>query len=167
MEFDADTIRAALDLVTKGSNATGSALKVIDQFKTLIGSSKQGQPDEGLPRKDVEELVTALMSQVQDARLANIELKSQLVELKEQALSAQRTAEEFERYELWKTSLELFVYRLKPEASNGEDLHYICPKCKEEGKKSILQGGRYAKRCTTCNVSYHFEKKPTTPLRRV
>mgnify|MGYP000542482157 CR=1 FL=1 len=159
MDYDPDTIRTALELVTKGSQATGSALKVIEQFKTMLGGAKQTDNDKGLPRQDVEALVTSLMTQLQDARLANIDLKEQLVELKEQALKAQRTQDEFGRYELWKTSRDNFVYRLKAnEAAPNEELHYICPKCLEDGTKSILQGSQFYKDCPTCKTKFAFNK---------
>lgn len=161
MEFDPEALKSALELVTKGSNATGSALKVIEQFKTLIRKPQNDGEEKGLPKPEVEQLVTSLMTQLQDARLANIELKEQLVELREHALKAKRTQDEFDRYELWKTAQENFVLRLRSEkATPGEELHYICPKCKEEGVKSILQGNQFYKKCPTCTTTFAIEKAP-------
>lgn len=159
MDIDADTLRTALDLVTKGSQATGSALKVIDQLKSLIGRP-QVDTDKGLPKAEVEQLVMSLMTQLQDARLANIDLKEQLVELREQALKAQRSNEEFDRYELWRTAKDNLVYRLKSNEAQGSSLHFICPKCREDGTKSILQGGKYYKTCPTCKNGFDFEDSP-------
>ena len=100
------------------------------------------------------ELANDALSKALRSQMAQQELVSKLEE-------AQRKIRSFERWETEKTKYYLkkykgtYVYQLKPALVRVEHPdHMICPKCYEDGKKSILQyrhGAMYD--CNCCKVT--------------
>ncbi|KZL17332.1 hypothetical protein [Pseudovibrio sp. Ad37] len=152
MDFDFDNISTLVKHADSGVKLAGKAVEVTKSIKNLLSSPKTSSNPE------LEALVVELMSEVTDTKLANVELKTQLLALKEAAIEAQAKANEFARYELWETPAGQTVYRLKEQTNHKEPMHYLCPTCKEKGVKSILQGHEEARQCTSCNVWFRFEK---------
>jgi transposase-like protein len=86
------------------------------------------------------------------------QLKKEMADLKAWEANKQR-------YELKKLGTGTFVYSLKPEAQGTEPAHWLCAKCFEDGKKSILQtaavpaissgtAGGQLYSCHSCNYKF-------------
>jgi len=152
MEPDLDTISQVFEVLSKGTKATNGAISVGDKIKKFFKSSKSSGNEE------LEALVMELMSEVKDAKIANLDLKEQLIVLRDNAMKANARSEDFDRYELWETPTGSLVYRLKHLANQEEPHHYLCPTCKEDGIKSILQGHEEYRSCTKCETGFPFKK---------
>lgn len=152
MEFDFENLSAVIEHAESGVKFADKAVSLTKSIKDLLSSPKSSS------NAELEALVVDLMSEVTDAKLANVELKAQLLAMKEAAMEAQTKANKFARYELWETPAGQTVYRLKALENDEEPLHYLCPTCKEKGIKSILQGHDEAKACTDCDVWFRFQK---------
>lgn len=89
------------------------------------------------------EFQTAIID-AQDRALAANEERSVLIQrvsgLEKQIAQLEAWEAEKQRYELKEVSQSAFAYVLKPEASAAEPSHWICARCYQHGKKSILQG---------------------------
>ena len=152
MEPDLDTISQVLEVLSKGTKATNGAISVGDKIKTFFKSSKSSGNEE------LEALVMELMSEVKDAKIANLDLKEQLIMLRDNAMKANARSEDFDRYELWETPTGSIVYQLKKMGDQEEPHHYLCPTCKEGGIKSILQGHEEYRSCPKCETGFKFKK---------
>ena len=151
MDFNFDNFSALIENADSTVKLTDNVIGVAKSIKQLLGSSKtSGNPE-------LEALVIELMGEVMDAKLANVELKSQLLDFHRAAIEEQAKSDEFARYELWQTATGSVVYRLKANDTGQEPTHYLCPTCKEKGVKSILQGHDQARQCTSCDVWYRFD----------
>ncbi|WP_310619719.1 hypothetical protein [Flexibacterium corallicola] len=150
MDFDFENFTTLIKYADSGVKLTDRAAGLAKSIKDLVGSSKTPGDQE------LKALVVELMSEVTDAKLANVELKTQLLTLKQAAVNAQTKADEFARYELWETPAGQHVYRLKEQAAKEESTHYLCPTCKEDGIKSILQGHQSSKGCQRCQAWFDF-----------
>lgn len=85
-------------------------------------------------------------------------LHQQNKELKETIAKFDRWEQEKERYSLTAFQTGTFVYRLKPESANGEPAHDICPRCYQDGVKSILQGfDGEIEHCKRCRGSFRLQ----------
>lgn len=157
MDFDLETIQNAIKLATDGSKAASSVADVMTRFKKLFDTPK------ALSQEDLRPLVIELTENVLNAKTANLELKEQLLAMREAALERQARKEQFSRYALWQTGTGSLVYRLKEECEDKEPLHYLCPPCKEEGHASILQGPHHYKECPRCKAGYKFEELQPLP----
>lgn len=152
MDFDINNFSALIKHVDSGVKLANKAVALSKSIKDLLSSSKPPS------NADLEALVVELMSEITDTKLANLELKTQLLALKEAAIEAQAKADQFTRYELWETPAGHTVYRLKEECQDEEPMHYLCPTCKENGIRSILQGHEDAKQCSSCSTGYQFRE---------
>lgn len=155
MDYDPENIGRALDVIAKGTKAADGALGLIKRVRDLLGPAEQETaPDIA----KVNGLIVELMQEVTDTKLANVDLKEQLIALREQALQVAEKEREFDRYELIETTTGSFVFRLKEDEAQGQPTHYICPGCKEKGVRSILQGRRHYRTCPNCETGYEMEK---------
>ncbi|MEP3049443.1 MAG: hypothetical protein ABJL55_16465 [Roseibium sp.] len=146
------------DVIGNSLRHTNSALDLASRFKSFVSDPKTASDPE------FATLVTNLISEITDAKLANLELKEALLELKQAALEAERVQAKIDRYALWQTASGAMVYRLKSEYAEEQPDHYACPVCYENAKISILQGSSSMKTCRVCDRgtrAYHFE--PTNP----
>lgn len=84
------------------------------------------------------------------------EMKFQLMALQNELAKAQAFQSDLDCYDLWETPAGAIVYRLRQEAADNQPLHYLCPKCIEGKRKSILQGHVEWRQCTTCKADYTF-----------
>lgn len=81
---------------------------------------------------------------------------------------------EKKKYELKELASGNFAYALKEAESKGGPVHYICPHCYEEGKKSLLQKNDMGSngevlQCFACDTyvvtrKCAFRNNPTKPL---
>lgn len=66
----------------------------------------------------------------------------------------------FENYYLCKTPVGHYIYKLKEEyVGEGEPSHSVCVKCREDGKRSILQEDDYGYICPTCKTVAMFRRQ--------
>lgn len=157
MQFSVDQISDIIGLAKEAGGALKVGLDIQDRLKKVF-SGEQPVGDH-----EAERLVTDLLREIKEAHLANIALQAQLAVLHQAALGAQRQEAEFSRYELWKTPFGTLIYRLKQEYCDaGEAQHYICPNCKEEDRKSILQGQDHWVECPKCKQGYRIT--PNEPV---
>lgn len=152
MDYDIETLGKALDFVSKGTKAADSAFGLAKRIKEIFHSPKPASE-----KPELEGLLLELMQEMTDTKLANVDLKEQLITLREHAIEARQREQEFERYELIETPGNAMVFRLKPSLANGEPTHYICPNCKEERVRSILQGPRHYRTCPKCKTGFDIE----------
>ncbi len=122
-------------------NAAQGIAKALLELKTI--SEVQGK---------VVELQSVIMAAQSSALAAQSEqsVLVQRLEDLEKELARLRTWEgEKARYELKALESGTFAYAMKRDASNGEPPHWICSRCYNEGKKSILQSEGDQWGCTT------------------
>jgi hypothetical protein len=155
IDIDTQQITELMQYAKQTDAALKTATGIQDSIKKLFKRTKPN--DNSKDSDEVQSLVLQLMSEVKDAQLANVSLKAQLLEIKNAALDAQNKADIFSRYELFETPTKHFVYRLKSDRTDGEPIHDICPKCKEQGLRSILHGGKYRKNCKECSSVFLFD----------
>ena len=68
-------------------------------------------------------------------------------------------SDEAKRYVLTESETGTYTYELRPESANGETHHRLCVTCFENGKKSILQGKRFAD-CNNCGKRIKVQRDP-------
>lgn len=151
MQFGIDEIEGLFELLDKGAGALKGAIDIFDRIKQVRERKK------AVADAEVDTLVLQLMGEVKDAQLANVSLKAQLLLVHEKAALQQRLSAEFDRYALWKSPAGALVYRLKDDRADEEPLHYLCPACKEAGRKSILQGHEEAVQCLPCSHWFRLQ----------
>ena len=147
-------------------NALTQALNVVGQTGTNVGHLAQGlgslkalfQKSEAAADADIKDALIELSSQVLDTKLANTELKTMLLNLKEELAAHQTFKSDLERYELWETQVGSIVYRLRESAKDDDPIHYLCPNCIEDKRKSILQGREHNRRCPSCSTRFEFKQ---------
>lgn len=150
MDTDQDLLKSAFEFLGDGAKAVDNLSTIAFKLKGFFSAPQSsGDPE-------LKALVVELMSQVQDAKIANFALKQELLEIREAAVKAQKQKKEFNRYELWQSPAGAVVYRLKQSDNTGEPLHYLCSGCKENAVKSILQGHDHLKECPICKTGYRF-----------
>lgn len=138
----------------------GGALASLKAATDLIKLTVGLRDDAAFREKQVE-----LLAKIVEAREALMEAQderagfvSKIQELEKQIEQLSTWAVEANRYELVDLS-SCFVYRLKPEESGGEPVHWLCAHCFPNRKRSILQfAGRTSNRgeslysCTVCRA---------------
>jgi len=93
----------------------------------------------------VIELQSAILAAQSSALAAQSEQSSmsqRIRELEEQVARVKEWEEEKQRFALHKFPSGAFAYVLKPESARGEPAHYVCAKCLNRGRKTILQEGK-------------------------
>lgn len=136
----------ALDTLGKGTGLLNSALDLIDRWR---------RGTEAPSEKDIDKLE----GDIRKAELAYTKLETQLLQLQRAFEEARVSEQTFGKYELWETPAEATVYRIKAtDLAVAEPLHYICPNCREDGRKSILQKLDWSNRtCLSCQSMFPFE----------
>ncbi|WP_306050075.1 hypothetical protein [Oceaniradius stylonematis] len=146
----------AMKFVNKGGAFLDAATPVL---KRLRANDGDGNVTIDEPTRDG---IIALGEELMAAKLANLELKSELYALKEAALEMQKQQDRFIGYTLWETPAGQHIYRR--EEQDGEPSHYICPTCRDAGRKSILQGNAEVVFCHPCQQG--FRLRPSRPIAR-
>lgn len=149
---DLQTFSDLIKLTSDGVKTATNAVGLVERLKSTLAKSKAPSDPE------LRALIAELSEEVVNAKLANVDLKATLLEMKESAIEADAKNSEFDRYELWETPAGKLVYRLKEEKQGSEPMHHICPNCYVKGSKSILQGGKSYLRCHSCETSFEYQK---------
>ena len=134
--------------------------------------------DANLMQTRVFELTREIMSAQSyaiEAMSAQSALLTRIRELEEKIAALETWNAEKGRYYLKSIQTGVMVYALKEGMENGEEPHYLCPTCYNNGKKSILQKetqevGRVptwvCHDCGTDLIEYGTRYTPRTTRRR-
>lgn len=135
--------------------------------KMLTGLRQISQDAEvGAKIIEVQGLIADLHSKLLDVQTRYSDLLQSKDELLAKLKEYQDWSAKAANYELKKLPTGSFVQALKPSAQTGEPMHYICPKCFEAHKKSVLQGvdeEALLYRCPKCK----FETEPVVDSRPI
>ncbi len=85
--------------------------------------------------------VVELQGKILSAQSDQFASMERVRELETQLTKLEAWATEKKRYQLTDFGGGTFAYLLKPEAANGEPIHWLCANCYQKGRKSILQFG--------------------------
>lgn len=151
MDLQFENFSSLLELVGDAGTATGNIAKGLETVKTLL------KPSEGGSNADVKLALSELTMQIANAQMANSDLKFKLTALKDELAQINAFQSDLDRYELWETPPCAIVYRLRNTAGEDQPMHYLCPNCVEDRRKSILQGHQYQRQCITCDARFAFE----------
>jgi hypothetical protein len=123
-------------------------MTAIDGFVTSIRAAMEitkamkDVRDANLMQTKVFELtreIIAAQSYAMEAMSAQSTLLARNRQLEEKISALETWNAEKNRYYLKSIQTGVTVYALKEGMENGEEPHYLCPKCYNRGKKSILQ----------------------------
>lgn len=155
MEFE--QIGEIIGLANSAVGMTGKAASTVKAVKELISSGKT--PD----NSEAAQLLNTLATELTAANMTNVQLSEALRTLSQELQRQDEFGQEKARYELFKTEQNDFVYRLKEEASNGQDIHYICPVCFQRDKLiSFISGELDHKYCQTDRSHrFRFQNLPS------
>ncbi len=128
-------------------------------FKTIIETVKElrdicDDPSYG-------ETYATLLEKLIGMETAHSALRERLRELEKELAHYETWDAEKERYELVEFPGKVLIYALKKTGSNSDPLHYICPNCYQDHKKSLLQGKKYpsgihALECQRCDGKFPY-----------
>ena len=153
--MDITQLQTVLGLASGALGATGQAVSTVDAIKKLF--AKEG----GQTPAEVQALLNSLANELTAANLMNVKLSDALKELHKILQREDAFERERERYEVFHTSKDDIVLRLRSDARNGEKERYICPICANTKQIiSYVTGDRYYKNCQTCNHLFDFEEQP-------
>ena len=105
----------------------------------VIGMSKLNTLAQ-VQAKSIElgQIIVAAQSATFSAHAAQSAMVEEVRTLKEEVVRVKAWESQKQRYKLSSPSTGSLVYALKESISNGEPPHWICTKCYEDGRKSIL-----------------------------
>jgi Zn finger protein HypA/HybF involved in hydrogenase expression len=119
-----------------------AALATSLQSAVEIAKALVGLREAAAIRDKAIELQSVIMSAQANALTAQREqfvLSDRVRELEEQIAEMQEWEEEKQRYGLKQISNGAFAYAVKMGMLEGEPEHWLCQRCFEDGKKSVLQ----------------------------
>ena len=134
-----------------------SSLKATqDIVKAMLGLR-----DAAMVREKIVELQGAILTAQSDAfevNAAQTALLERVRELEKQVADLEAWKAEKQRYELKNVALGAFAYALKPEEQGAEPAHWICARCYEHQRRSILQRAGFERsteiyRCFECGAA--------------
>lgn len=160
MDFDFELMKGLSDTVAR---AAGAVRQVADAFASLKGVTKSPH---GRSEAEVEAAIAQVTLAIENANLNNRLLDAQVAMLADAIRKANEAQAQLDRYQLWETEMGNLVYRLKDTERGDEPSHFICPSCHGEGRRSILQGQRWSKKCESCESVFLFERQPDPPAPR-
>lgn len=141
----ADAGLGALLVLVKDAATSALALK-----KLVAGPEAQSRTSE------LYGLILNAQTQTMEAQLKHRALLDQISDLENEVARLKAWNTNKERYELKMPVEGTFVYALKRNPGASEPAHWICAKCYEDNRKSILQlidapGRRATINCMQCN----------------
>jgi len=140
-------------------------------FSALKGAAEitQGllafKTDAAVSTKAVElnRIIADVQQQLFSAQMDYAAAVSRIRDLETQVVQLENWAQEKERYQLHELVPGTLVYRVKPSMQGTEPMHDLCPRCYQEGIKSILQSIGIEKMCRafscpTCKTVFLGER---------
>ena len=113
---------------------------------------------------ELQSIVMSAQSGAIAAQSEQFTMLEQIRSLKEEVANAKAWKEESQRYALIQPWDGAFTYALKEDSKRAEPPHWICAKCYQESKKSILQdnGNPYLDKaaliCPSCKTTLLWTK---------
>lgn len=163
MDIDVDGLLKGFEVISKGATSTDKALTLVEKLRQKLvrkggdEDDKEDIDDSGAAPDDNEttEIILALKNEIADVKIANINLKEQVADLRSQLLKLAEEENQRDNYELVKTVGGAMVYQSKQQTP-GEQPHSLCPACWDQGKKSVLQyyGNKQYRECPVCKQIY-------------
>jgi hypothetical protein len=108
---------------------------------------------------ELQSAILAAQSSALEANAHQTAMVEEIRNLKEEIASIKAWEKEKQRYKLESPWQGIVLYTLKEKCSASEPSHWICTKCYEDGRKSILYPNEIANReivliCPTCKFEY-------------
>ena len=135
---------------------------LVATIKTIVDLSKELKTlslGEAASKKaaEVDAQIFAAYESALASQARQLELSKRNQELEKEVTSLKNWDVQKEDYELKAIENSAFVYSLKENAKSAEPVHWLCPPCYENSKKSILQRGtpfqrRYPWLCPVCKA---------------
>lgn len=145
----------------------GEIFAGISAFKEMMELARALKDiDNAMSRSDV---VIALQEKIFAGNAAYSDLMQHKDKLEKELVRLKDWEAEKARYELVELYDGALAYAVKDMMRGGEPLHYICPACYQQGKKSILQGatwhlGEHSLLCPSCRLKVvHSWRDPEEP----
>lgn len=88
---------------------------------------------------ELNRVIAEVQSQLFSAQADYATVLGRVRDLEAQVLNLEDWAHEKQRYQLHELVPGTLVYRIKPDMQGTEPMHDLCPRCYQEGIKSILQ----------------------------
>lgn len=143
-------IGTALSHAASGAGVLSQAVDAAGKLRDMVKGDKG-------PDAEVLGHVLDLYNQLIDARSHQISLQDALRTLQAKDAEREERERDFARYEMTTTAGADVVYRLKTGRENGEPPHHICPACKLQAKKSLLQPRGTQLHCFECGGKFQNE----------
>ncbi len=140
-----------------GASAIGTGLDIAAKLRALLKSRD-------VPDPEMMALVLDLYDKLIDAKQAQAAGEEALAALHRKIAELEQSGAEFERYSLTETPGGDTIYALKEGSAAGEPPHYICPKCRADSKKAILQPRGTQHHCLTCGGQFQTSPKASGVL---
>lgn len=148
MDFDFQTFQQITQGTVQASGAMDSVLRMARGFKDLVKSPK------GASEAEIESAIEKLALAVENAKLQNDLLKTQVTVAENELRRAQAAQAKLEAYEVRSTPGGAVVYGLKDPDHLPYGRHLACPYCYEDERLSILQGDDFEKTCHRCKAAF-------------
>lgn len=154
--MDFTQFNEVLGLASNAVGLTGKAASTISTLKGLFEKDKAKVADSG----EASKLLNELANELTMVNMTNVQISQALKLLNSELQKRDEFEKEKARYELHKTSIGNFVYKLKDDVTNGQPAHFICPVCLNKDKLiSFLQGEEDYRVCQTDNNhGYEFSR---------
>lgn len=109
--------------------------------------------------------IGTVQGQLLAAQTAQGDMVQELLRLRAELAETKAWADEKAKYELHQFDTGAVAFRIRPVAIGFGPLHYVCPACLEDGKKSILQPDEDVQHerlvCPRCRVDIAIKKLPS------
>ena len=149
----------------KETPLVGELFAGLGAFKTMFDMSKAIQDAHDVATRD--RAVIELQKEILSAQMAQAELIERVGGLEKQVAAFEKWDAEKEKYELCKISTDTFAYARKEDTRGAEPSHYICARCYEDRKRSILQRADSAHVfCPECKTKFRFDSAEAAAFRR-
>ena len=151
--------------ITAAIQSTKTVAELLKAAKSLSNYSELVAAVSEVNSKLMEATAVALASQEAHSRLL-----ARVAELEAEINQARGWEAQAGRYSLKELAPGLLAYSLRPEAADGEPLHWLCANCMADQRKSLLQmrstnefGKWYI--CHNCKSEIHIDSgyRPPAP----
>lgn len=155
-----------VDLTAQGViGSLSAAVKLLQSLKDTAGAAKV-KPQ----LIELYDIILAGQSIAFEDNLAKRSLFDRIRELEEELTRAKAWEEQKTRYKLvspWEDAVAV-VYALKASCKDSEPAHWICTKCYDDGRRTILQpredkNGYALLSCPTCKSEIHSGYRSIAP----
>ena len=143
--------------IGQGFNALKSATEAV---KSLMGMRGDARVLEEAIKLNKE--ILAAQAALTQAQTEQTVLTDAIRNLEKENAGLKEWDSDKKRYDLTRFDPGVFTYALRPDAANGQPIHELCPRCYDNGEKSILQATtevrmrRRVRFCPTCKNEYAY-----------